>query len=149
MRNKLVIATFVLSILALAASGVSLLMYISDARGGSDNVQSAGAPPANADTTVTLYWPASVNDKYTSTGKVYYVDFQDIIHYLGPKSDFRILVKDGISYDSFMFNIDGRIMVKRIGVGTWLTKEQEKWNIVTMWPGDSFLIMPDEFIGPF
>jgi len=56
MRNKLVIATFVLSILALAASGVSLLMYISDARGGSDNVQSAGAPPANADTTVTLYW---------------------------------------------------------------------------------------------
>jgi len=146
MRNKLVITAFILSILALATSGVSLLMYISDARGGSGDVQSASAPPANDLGSVYLFWPKSVNDKYPLPGKVYYVDDSGKPVYLGPHWTSNLTTFDDISYDMFSFfiDIDKKIRVKRIGVGAWLTKEE--LYPVDLCPNEKYFIAPDKFI---
>ncbi len=122
MKNKLVIAAFILSILALAASGVSLWMHTANARGDTGDIQSDSAPPANSLGALMFVWPTSFNANYKPEPSVYYIDMNNI-RYDADNGSFSEETINGETYNLYIFILDSPVTVKSIGVADWKTND--------------------------
>ena len=141
MKNKFIIATFILSILALAASGVSL--WLNMANMADVNVPPAnfrtmikeliplpGSPPANSEGWVTIDWDKDYNDKALNGGAVFLLDIN------GNKIAKGIYTGSNVindTYNYYIFQLDSEVLVRQIIVG----------DIATQSYPDGYLIEPN------
>jgi len=124
MKNKLVIAAFILSIMALAVSGVSIWLYVASARGGIGDTQSESALPANSLEAVMFVWPTSFNALYKPQPVVYYVDMNNARFDADKGGTFYKETINGIEYNKYIFLLlDSPVTIKSIGVADWKTND--------------------------
>jgi len=123
MKNKLVIAALILSILALAVSGISLWLYVASARSGIGDTQSDSTPPANSLEAVMFVWPTSFDSAYKPGPVVYYVDMNNTRFDAGIGGSFYVETINGTEYNKYIFLLNSPVTVKRIGVSDWKTND--------------------------
>lgn len=138
MKNRLVIAAFILSILALAASGVSLWLNMADVGAPPANLRTIikeqiplpACPPANSKGWVTIDWNKEDNDKALKGGAVFLIDID------GNKIDKGTYEGSNIINDTtnyYIFQLDSEVLVRQIIVG----------DIATQSYPDGYLIEPN------